>query len=325
MMARLASTIDQVLEATIVGSFTASGIAARKRLADWNSFSPMAGSNVLVTGGTSGIGRATAAALYGLGADVIITSRSRDRADSVSGEIDEADGDGSVRGAALDTADFGSINALVDEVVAEFGTIDVLVNNAGALTDEYQTNNDGMELTLASHLVGPYHLTTSLRPHLNAGARVLWMSSGGMYTQGLEVDALEMSEDDFRGAVAYARAKRGQVELVAQLGPEWAPEVVMHAMHPGWVDTDGVDQGLPGFSKIMGPLLRSAEQGADTMVWLASGGGDDESPGSFFLDRKPRGTAYLPGTSTDDAERQKLIEWLELVTLPARSSDALNR
>ena len=61
------------------------------------------------------------------------------------------------------------------------------------------------------------------------------------------------------------------------------------------------------------------------MVWLTSGGADDAEPGSFFLDRKPRGTVYLPGTGTDDAERRKLIEWLDLMTLPAHSSEAQSR
>ena len=66
-----------------------------------------------------------------------------------------------------------------------------------------------------------------------------------MYTQGLDVDALQMGEDEYRGAVAYARAKRGQVELVTHLGPRWAPDIVLHAMHPGWVDTDGVARAFP--------------------------------------------------------------------------------
>ena len=323
---RFTAIPDALLEASIVGSFTTGGIKARRKLQDWDAPAPMNGTKVLLTGGTSGIGRATAAAMYGLGADVIITSRSLERAEQAASDIEsETDGDGSVSGAAVDTADFGSINELVDVVNERFDAVDVLINNAGALTDEYRTNDEGMELTLASHLVGPYHLMHELRSRMSAGGRVLWMSSGGMYTQGLDVDTLEMDEDSFRGAVAYAKAKRAQVELVHHLGPEWSPEIVMHAMHPGWVDTDGVDQGLPGFSKIMGPFLRSAEEGADTMVWMASGGADDAEAGSFFLDRKPRGTVYLPGTGTDDAERRRLIEWLDLMTLPARNSEAQSR
>lgn len=311
---------DLALEGTIVGSFTQIGHGARRRLFDWDDPASMDGQRVLITGGTSGIGRSVAEGLAALGATVVITSRDRDRADDAAHEIETSVGCGTVLGAEVDTGDFGSINELVERVRNELGPLDVLINNAGALTDEYRTNAEGIELTLSSHLVGPYHLTTSLRPHLRDGARVLWMSSGGMYTQGLDVDRLEMSEDSFRGAVAYARAKRAQVELVRHLAPQWAPEIIMHSMHPGWVDTDGVDQGLPGFSTIMGPLLRSPDTGADTMVWLAAGGADEDEPGSFFLDRRARGISYLPGTATSSRERQRLVEWLDLMTLPAQSS-----
>ena len=320
--------IDLALEATVVGSFTRIGPAVRARTQGWDPVDADLGDlTVVVTGGSSGLGRQTATSLVGLGATVYLTSRQRSRAESVAAEINATDGSGGrdasprhggrAIGAELDTADFESIRALVDRLVAERPVVDVLIHNAGALSDRYRTSPSGTELTLASHLVGPYALTNQLRPHLAPGARVLWMSSGGMYTQGLDVDQLEMGEDDYRGAVAYARAKRAQVELVTHLAPQWAPAVVMHAMHPGWVDTDGVAQGLPGFGKVMGPLLRDVETGADTMVWLAAGGGDDAEPGSFWLDRRPRPTVYLPGTGTDDAERAALVEWLELKTLPA--------
>ena len=304
--------VDSALEATIIGSFTRIGPRVRSQLDDWETVdADLTGRTVLLTGGSSGLGRETARRLVELGATVYLTSRDLDRAESVAADLNRKGHGGQAVGARLDTADAQSIRDLAGRVADERARLDVLIHNAGALTDQYQTSPDGIELTLASHLVGPYALTVLLRPTLAPGARVLWMSSGGMYTQGLDVSKLEMGRHDYRGAVAYARAKRAQVELVSHLAPLWAPDVVMHALHPGWVDTDGVAQGLPGFGKVMGPLLRDVTSGADTMVWLAAGGGDGAAPGTFWLDRRPRRTVYLPGTGTDPAERVELVEWLE--------------
>lgn len=314
----VAGLVDSVLEATIVGSFTKLGYGARRRVLDWSPVSrDLTGLRIVLTGGSGGIGQAVARALVGLGAEVHLTSRSRDRADETAEEIG-ASGPGRAIGHALDTADADSILAFVETIAALDGGIDVLLNNAGALSPEYQTDPRGMELTLSSHLVGPYLLMTELRDRLNPGAQVVFMSSGGMYTQRLDVESIEMSEAEYSGTVAYARAKRGQVELVAHLAPRWAPEVILHAMHPGWVDTPGIEAGIPGFGKVMGPLLRSAEQGADTMIWLAATGGEGARPGRFWHDREPRRTVYLPRTATTDAERERLVAWLERTVAPAR-------
>jgi len=312
-----ASITDALLECTIVASFTKIGFDVRSRVGDWGNQPPsLSGQTAIVTGSTSGIGRATAERLLALGADVIVTSRSADGADEAAEQLNAATSTsshrrGSATGLALDTSSFSSIRTFVDAVERVSESVEMIAHNAGALSDEYQTDDRGVELTLSSHLVGPYLLTKLLEPKLSHGARVIFMSSGGMYTQGLDVQRIEMSESDYKGAVAYARAKRGQVEMVTHLGPKWAPRIALQAMHPGWVDTPGVDSGLPGFGKIMGPLLRTADQGADTMVWLAAGAAAQEDPGQFWLDRSPRRTAYLPGTQTTAKERDRLIAWLD--------------
>lgn len=308
-----AGLADALLECSIVGSFTKMGYDVRSRLGGWADEPPnLVGQTAVVTGGTTGIGRATAAGLIELGADVIITSRSVARAQDAANELNAGSStSATVTGFSLDTSSFSSIMEFVDALSSSVCSIEMLAHNAGALSNTYQTDDRGMEATLSSHLVGPYLLTKLLEPKLTTGARVIFMSSGGMYTQRLDVQQLEMSETDYKGAVAYARAKRGQVEMVAHLGNQLAPAIMLHVMHPGWVDTPGVDEGLPGFGKIMGPLLRDPDQGADTMIWLAAGGAGTSKPGQFWHDREPRRTAYVPGTSTTRRERERLIDWLD--------------
>ncbi len=307
-----ADVADALLECSVVGSFTKVGFSIRSRIADWaGELADLTGQTAVVTGATSGIGKATARGLLELGADVILTSRSDERANATAAGLNQLGHRGTATGFALDTSDFASINNFVGEVAYHSGNLDMLLHNAGALLGDYQTDDRGMEVTLSSHLVGPYLLTRLCEPLMPRGARVIFMSSGGMYTQGLEVEHIELSEQNYKGAVAYARAKRGQVEMVSHLAPQLAPDIIMHAMHPGWVDTPGVDAGLPGFGKVMGPLLRDADQGADTMVWLAATAAHGAAPGQFWLDREPRRTVYIPGTGTTRAERQRLMRWLD--------------
>jgi NAD(P)-dependent dehydrogenase (short-subunit alcohol dehydrogenase family) len=193
--------------------------------------------------------------------------------------------------------------------------IDVLINNAGALFPEREVTAEGLEATFATNLLSPFLLTNLLVPRLieSAPARIITVSSGGMYTQPLVLDDLQ-SEDGYRGAVAYARAKRAQIDLTL----EWAERldrtgVTVHAMHPGWADTPGVRSSLPGFRLIMGPLLRSPEEGADTIVWLAAAPDGAGTSGRFWHDRRIRPVSRRPNTATSPEDRRVL--WTELARM----------
>jgi len=122
-----------------------------------------------------------------------------------------------------------------------------------------------------------------------------------------------MPADNYSGSEQYARAKRAQVTLNEMWAERFADTGIrFHAMHPGWADTPGVDESLPLFSKVMGPLLRTPEQGADTLVWLAAADEPLLSNGEFWLDRRQRSIHKLPTTkSTDTPERREALwEWV---------------
>jgi dehydrogenase/reductase SDR family member 12 len=122
-----------------------------------------------------------------------------------------------------------------------------------------------------------------------------------------------MSPEDYNGTEQYARAKRAQVTLNEMWAEKFGDRgIIFHALHPGWADTPGVDRRAPTFAKVMGPFLRTPEQGADTLVWLAADDTALVSNGRFWLDRALRPIHKLPTTKrTDTAERrEQLWNWV---------------
>jgi NAD(P)-dependent dehydrogenase (short-subunit alcohol dehydrogenase family) len=273
----------------------------------------MTGKTVVVTGATSGLGKAAAHALTALGARVIVVSRSPEK---VGATVAELGGDAS--GEVADLSLMEQTRGLAERLLAKEARIDVLVNNAGVLLPEWSTTSEGLETSVATNVVSHFLLTNLLIPLLveSAPARIINVSSGGMYTQPLDADRMLDPGSRWNGAVAYARAKRAQAVLTEM----WAERldgtgVVVHAMHPGWADTPGVASGIPGFQKVTGAILRTPEQGADTIVWLAAADEPARSSGRFWHDRKPRPThRALMGTEERPGARDRLWEVLADLT-----------
>ena len=313
----LRDVADAVIEAPVVTSFTRIGYESRKRLDRWTPLDDhdLTGQLIVLTGATSGLGKAAATQLARCGAGMVLVGRNAERNETVAAEMTRATGNNAITHVAADLGDYDQVRALADAVLSEHDRVDVLIHNAGALANERHEAPDGTEATVASQVVGPFLLTSLLLDRLagSAPSRVLTMSSGGMYSTGLTVSGLQMDAADYKGTEQYARAKRAQVVL----NEMWAERfghlgIRFHAMHPGWADTPGVDASLPTFSKIMGPLLRTADQGADTLVWLAAADTPLESNGLFWLDRRPRGTHKLPSTRRSDTleQRERLWAWV---------------
>jgi NAD(P)-dependent dehydrogenase (short-subunit alcohol dehydrogenase family) len=315
----LKALVDTVLEASVVGSFTKVGYEARRRMYDWPDLASfdMTEKTVVITGGNSGLGLVTAKALVRAGASVRIVARDAERGAAAVVELD-ALGGAPTRTYVADLSSLDDVRRLAGEIRDGEPRLDVLVHNAGALLAERTESADGHEMTFATMVLGPFLLTSELLPLLRAtpgGARVIWIASGGMYTQPLDVDTLEMGDDGYSGTMAYARAKRAQVVLAEEWGKRLRDDrIAVHAMHPGWADTPGLETGLPGFRTLLGPILRSPEEGADTIVWLAAAEEPGRLTGKFWLDRAPRSTTKLVPSGATPEAREKLWELCERLT-----------
>jgi NAD(P)-dependent dehydrogenase (short-subunit alcohol dehydrogenase family) len=274
----------------------------------------MEGQTVVLTGPTSGLGRAAAEDIAGLGARVVLVGRSVERTNAARDEIAAATGNHDLAVQIADLSIIGDVRHLVDRLLRTEDRIDVLINNAGALFPERAETPEGLERTVALDLLSPFVLTEGLIPRLEGSApsRIISVTSGGMYGQRIKPSDLQFERGEYGGAAAYARAKRGIVILTETWARRLASAgVVVHSMHPGWADTPGVEESLPRFRALMRPFLRSPEQGADTIVWLAAAAEPAGTTGEFWLDRKPQPTHLVEGTKEAPEEREALIEALE--------------
>jgi len=306
----IGSVLDTVLDRTVVAGYTNVGYRIRSRGWSASDLPRMEGKVVLVSGASSGLGLAAAEGFGRLGATVWLLVRSRERGEEARVRITERSGNDDVHVGVCDLSELQSVPQFAARFRDEAPRLDVLVNNAGVMTEQRAVSADGIELTFATNVVGPFLLTNLLIPLLreSAPARVINVSSGGMYTQRLRVDDLQTERGEFDGPKVYARSKRAAVILSELWGEQLAGSgVVVHSMHPGWADTPGVRSSLPRFYKLTRPLLRTPAQGADTIVWLGAADEPLRSSGRFWHDRRARPTHVLPGTRETRQERERLL------------------
>jgi dehydrogenase/reductase SDR family protein 12 len=315
----LAGALDTLLDRTVLLGYGKVGVHVRRRLPGWPADPPrMDGRVVMVTGAASGIGLAACRGFAALGATVRPVVRSQERAEEATREIERARPSADVQALVCDVSSLEALRGLANGLRDEGRRLDVVVNNAGTMPDQRRRSADGHELMFATHVLGPFALTSWLSEQLadSAPARVINVSSGGMYTQRLPVEDWESVHAAYSPPRIYARTKREEVVITEM----WAEKlrdrgVVVHAMHPGWVDTPGVSGALPGFRSVSRPILRTPDEGADTIVWL---GGAPEAvaiSGLFWHDRRPRPTHHPLGPSRDDPRaRQGLWDYCQALS-----------
>jgi retinol dehydrogenase 14 len=254
---------------------------------------PMVGRTVLITGGTSGIGRATALGLARLGARLAITGRDRSRSEDAAREI-RAAGGGQVDLFVADLSSQSEVRRLAEEVIESLSRIDVLINNVGGYWDTRHVTADGLERTFALNHLAPFLLTNLLlgRPNESHPGRVVTVSSNAHAMGRIDFDDLQ-GERSYSGARAYNQSKLANVlfsyELARRLS---ATSVTANALHPGVVSTSFGAEDPATIQKLLVPLLRpfmkTPARGAATSIHLAVAPELDQVTGHYFANSQPK-------------------------------------
>ncbi len=269
------------------------------------------GQHVVISGANSGLGLATSIALAEAGADLTLIIRNPANREGLLETLESVTGRSDIAIEIADLSLMADVRAVSDRLLAKERPIDVLINNAGALFNDYGLTSEGLEQSFALLLASPTLLTQKLLPLLqnrSAPGRVINVVSGGMYTEKLVCERLIMTPPKYNGAQAYARAKRALTVLSELWAEQWREDgIVVNAMHPGWADTPGVASALPTFRSITRRILRTSEEGADTIIWLAKAREAGSVTGKLFLDREPR-TPYLLTKTKESADQRAKLE-----------------
>ncbi len=254
----------------------------------------MVGKTVLVTGGTGGIGKATAVGLARLGARVGITGRDIARAEAAAADIRTASNNAAVDAFAADLSSQTEVRRLAREVLDRYPRLDVLVNNVGGFWTHRHVTADGLERTLALNHLAAFLLTNLLLDRLksSAPARVVTVASGAHTTGRLDFDDLQ-GEQKYSGQRAYNASKLANVMFTYELARRLQGSgVTATVLHPGVVSTAFGAEDQAAFFTILSPLIRpfmkTAVKGAATSIYLASSPQVEGVTGVYYSNSKPK-------------------------------------
>ena len=281
----------------------------------------MAGKTVLVTGGTGGIGKATAIGIAALGARVAVTGRDLGRTEVAAVDIREATGNPNVKAFIADLSSQTEVRRLAAEVLDAYPRMDVLVNNVGGSWATRHVTADGLERTFAVNYLAGFLLTNLLLDRLKASApaRVVTVSSGAQSAGRIDFEDLQ-GEREYSGEKAYSQSKLATVMFTYELARRLSGTgVTATVLHPGIVNTGFGAEDPSRLFKVLVPLwrpfMKTPQQGAATSIYLASSPEVEGVTGKYFADGRPRASSKA---SYDGAASTRLWEvGAELVGLTA--------
>jgi retinol dehydrogenase-14 len=276
----------------------------------------MGGKTALVTGGTSGIGKASAVAFAAMGANVVIVGRNLERGEAALRDIKGQSHSDSVELMLADLSVQGEVRRLADQFLERHERLDVLANNAGLVQSRRTETADGIETTLAVNHLAPFLLTNLLLDRLkeSAPSRVITVSSEAERMGNIDFDDIQ-SRQKYKGFAAYGKTKLANIMFTYELAERLKGTfVTANCLHPGAVGTNfGKNNAGPMalFFRLAKPFMRSPERGADTLIWLASSADVDGVSGKYFSDRKEIEAKEIVN---DPAARRRLWELSEELT-----------
>jgi NAD(P)-dependent dehydrogenase (short-subunit alcohol dehydrogenase family) len=255
---------------------------------------PMAGKVVVITGGTGGIGKATAIGIATMGARVGVTGRDLARAEQAAADIRAASGNPAVDAFAADMTTQAEVRRLAVAVLNAYPRLDVLINNVGGFWAHRHPTTDGLERTFALNHLAPFLLTNLLLDRLKASApaRIVTVSSGAQSMGRIEFDDLQ-GVRNYSGQRAYNQSKLANLMFTIELARRLdGTGVTATAVHPGVVRTNFGAEDQAWFfaliSRVARPLLKTPAQGAQTPIYLATSPDIEGVTGQFFANRKPK-------------------------------------
>jgi NAD(P)-dependent dehydrogenase (short-subunit alcohol dehydrogenase family) len=277
----------------------------------------MAYKTILITGGSSGIGLATAEALAAQGAEIILAARSEAKLKEAKLQIETKTGNNKIRYYVADFSSQKSIRSLADQVKENYEKIDVLINNAGGVFPEFKLNADGLEMTIGTNHFAYFLLTNLLLDLVKKSdyARIVNVASGSHYSGKIDFESFTKNKGYFI-LRAYAQSKLANVLFTAELAERLkGTQVTVNCLHPGFVKTDIGNKDTQWFSKLFWTLSSklaglSVENGAKTSIYLASSDEVKGVTGKYFDKCKEKDPAPLAKDKNLQKELWRVSEQL---------------